>query len=292
MRLRGQMPLEMELKFERFYTSLIVRLGDIEEHRDRFDLAVGPWTRAWERCVVASTAHPEHVGLFDDLCWAENRLYDAYLHLSNWEMTEFHRAGLERSVARLLEQSPERPLTLWVSLNAHALEAKLAVGFGDFEGAMVHRVKSARIGMELCRMVPQNREYAYTLVRNCYASAGVIAMARAKRRMRGQSTSDLPMPESFMEVARLQMDELGRTESAHADFWALLDYKEHNAAIIAIAQDDVDAYADHRRAGLRLAEQRLVLFPLSVQAAERVLELRESVAGVCLRGSDVGKSAY
>jgi len=292
MQLRGPMPLEMELKFERFYTSLIVRLGDIEAHRHRFDLALAPWTRAWERCVAALAAHPEHDGLLDDLCWAEHRLCDANLQLSNWERAEFHRAGLEQSVARLVEQSPARLETLWAWLNAEGLEAKMAFGFGDLEKTMVHRVKSVHLGMELCKIMPQNREYAYTLVRNCYGAAGMVARVAARRQMKGESISNLPMPESFMVVARQQMDELARTESAHGDFWGLLDLHEGTAAVIALTQDDAQAYADRRRAGLQLAEHRLALFPLCIQAAERLLELRESVAGVCLPGIGEVRSAY
>ena len=62
--------------------------------------------------------------------------------------------------------------------------------------------------------------------------------------------------------------------------------------MIALTQDDAQAYADRRRAGLQLAEHRLALFPLCIQAAERLLELRESVAGVCLPGIGEVRSAY
>ena len=265
-------------ELERFYTKLIVRSGDVAAHQLRFDLSVEPWTLAWKRIVAAVAADPTNAALVEDLCWAEHRLTNAHLCLSNLEESAFHRTALRSAVARLGAMAPNEPGTLWTQVSMEIEAACETHSRHDFEAVMRHRMTALERGVQLCALVPQNREYAYSLVRNCFATAAIISIVKANRIGANRSTADLPPNEPYLEIGRAKRNQLGRTCHADEAYWILWEVDEGSLADSAFAAGDLAGYCRHKLAELRHAKDRLVFFPASTDALLCVMEREEELA--------------
>ncbi|MBX3355334.1 MAG: protein kinase [Phycisphaeraceae bacterium] len=154
----------------------IVLMGDVVHEEGRIDEAFVQYEAALNLLRVLHKAHPEDVGILDDLTWALDRVWPTPKVRADPEVALTSMHERLRIAEELVERTPDRSLSHYTLLEGHRRIAMTMSDLGRHADATRHFDQAIAVGTALVAREPRRFHYRAQLGHTLYLAArGSIA---------------------------------------------------------------------------------------------------------------------